>query len=89
MNTNTSEAIAAILQERAKQLDRFPVEQDDRYAPGELGLAAAQLLGATSEGGPAWIAHAKEKWKEDRRQRLIIAGALIIAELEYLARNGQ
>ena len=88
-----------ISEERYRQIakERFDESHDDDLHEGELGAAAAAYADPSPEsydsgGGrltptrwpfnPMWY-----KPKTDRRRELIIAGALIVAEIERLDRR--
>lgn len=86
-------AIEDIATERQRQLDKegFTAERDDAYRDGQLARAAAAFLLSTA-GNPlaleAWPSDWDNVWLKytHRRQALVKAGALIIAEMERLAR---
>lgn len=92
-------AIQAIEAERARHRDAegWTPEHDDLHTDGELALAAATYalprtwrrhFGGQSERPACWPWLAKD-WKptpRDRKRELVKAGALIVAELERLAR---
>lgn len=94
--TERQRIIAAIVAERERQV---AVEHYDDYhdgnrydhGHGELAHAAAcYAMPATARKQPAWPStwlkrHDKRK-QHDRQRQLVIAAALIIAELERLAR---
>jgi len=93
IDNDTLNAIVAIADERDRQLkvEGWTNQQDDTYTQGELALAAASyILYATGKPGPSgalwpWI----PKWFKPKNQRrdLVRAGALIVAELERVARR--
>jgi hypothetical protein len=82
--------------ERWRQVEEggFGPGHDDRHQEGELGDAAA-FYAAVDADGPSWpwahnarehAEHVSRKNVRPRRRQLIIAGALIVAELERLDR---
>lgn len=91
-------AIGEILSERVRQVEKegWSPEHDDEHDNGEMALAAACYAAAPIEifdklqGAftPVWPWD--EKWDKrkihDERRRLVIAGALIVAELERIDR---
>ena len=82
-------ALDDIHAERARQIAKgYDAAHDDQYSMYELStVAAAVALGATdhiSGDVPAWAGHIIEKW--NTRQRLVIAAALLVAEIERLDR---
>jgi hypothetical protein len=94
-----------LVAERLRQRDEegFSTARDDAHQRGELAMAAAayasfatysdhrragQLL--VKSRSPLWPAAFADFWKpKDRRQDLIRAGALIIAEIERLDRQAR
>ena len=98
MNT----ALLDIEAERVRQVEKegWTQAHDDSHKDGQLADAAACYAATessvmyASEGGmmyDLWPANWDRKWnkrsKHDRRRQLVIAGALIVAELERLARG--
>lgn len=86
-------AIDDLAAERKRQIEgeRFGAEHDDRHTNSELAAAAACYAVARDSGrlGPmsGWWPWEPEWWKpKSRRQNLVKAGALIIAEIERLDR---
>jgi hypothetical protein len=78
------------LVERAKQRSRWSSEHDDHeHAPGDLAAAAVFMaLGITLwnlRSAPAWVTRLLSR-HQDRRDRLVIATALLLAEGERLDR---
>lgn len=79
--------VARIAAERANQVaDGWTLQHDRQEHPdGDLHDAAWLLLSDDSDGdGPEWAKRLWRKYEDDRVQRLIIAGALIAAELDRL-----
>ena len=92
-------AIDEIRVERARQVtdEGWTPEHDDKHSDGSLAMAAALYaspspLYATDSAGWSfydpwpWPDFDKRKRHNDRR-RLVIAGALIVAEIERLDRD--
>lgn len=89
-----SEAAKDVLAERQRQLyvEGFHAARDDQYVKGELGLAASAYACTASPdmhldwipGNWPWGAN----WykPKSRRQNMVKAGALILAEIERLDR---
>lgn len=79
--------------ERQRQIEeeKWTPEHDDEHGQGELADAAAwyataqhsfSMFSLKEIWDPKWF----KKEKHDRKKQLIIAGALLIAELERLER---
>lgn len=93
-NGNTESVIAAVMTEREKQVaGRYTPDHDDEHTCGELVQAAADLcLFGTglsirdAEFSPWQGWGITEKHAGDRRKQLVIAAALIFAEIERLDR---
>ena len=96
-------AIELISEERERQITKegFGPEHDDMWADGELALAAASYAmtpdarkdysRTLNEGEPTTWPFDSKWWKptpKDRIRELTKAGALIVAEIERLRRNG-
>jgi hypothetical protein len=90
-----SEKVAAdILAERIRQVEGegYSVRRDDGYRKGEMAQAAACY--ASCAGQPNILTTqwpwGRETWKPsaDRRRDLVKAGALILAEIERIDREG-
>lgn len=73
-----------VLAERAKQRSRWTTEHDQiEHGDGELASAATAIVeGKERESQAGWANHAIEK--HGPRQRLVIAAALLIAEIDRL-----
>jgi len=88
----TGSVIADVVVERLRQLGKWPREHDACHCRGELCVRAAELaLAGTDEflypaphlgGVDAWGLCAKHKG--DRRKQLVVAAALLVAEIERL-----
>jgi len=80
-----------ILEEREKQKRKgWRAEQDDQHVRGELANAAAAYAAADTPYTWNGVALYPWPWKQrskDRRHCLIVAAALIIAEIERLDRR--
>lgn len=75
-----------ILAERRRQIDAegYTLEHDDAHVHGEIANAAADYaLPGQSPLSGSWAA---DKALKPRRQQLVIAGALILAEIERIDR---
>jgi len=82
-----------IAAERAGQITikRYGSERDDAYVHQELAMMAAELAAHGTEvnlvlpdGSDSW--GIIKKWKDDRVHQLVVAGALIAAEIDRLRR---
>lgn len=94
-------ALEMIAVERARQLpggEGFDSDHDDRHTSGELAMAAACYAapvpiftvafcgdGDTQDAWP-WGEEWDKREDHDEMKRLVIAGALIVAEIERLQR---
>jgi hypothetical protein len=90
--------ILEIAQEREKQVAKWGNANDDRHDHGELALAAMWLAlpalssSAVSAAGdlvnhiPEWATTLAFRHGSNRRRELVIAAALIVAEIERLDR---
>lgn len=81
------EALADIAVERRRQVDveGWSLEHDDGHDNGEIAEAAAQWASRVQH--PLVWSWASDKAKHPRRRQLVIAGALIVAEIERLDRS--
>jgi len=86
-------AISDISKERERQLSKgWDSNHDDHHNDGRLaGVAGLVAINKTpfqdelqSDLDDWCIVH---KWKDDRRRQLVIAAALLVAEIERLDRN--
>ena len=78
------EALELVVSERIKQLDKWGADHDESHDDGELALAAAGLLRCEHES------HDRDMWgligkHPVRRDQLVIAIALALAELERIS----
>lgn len=76
-------AIFDVARERGKQRDRWGAKHDERHANGELLHAAMNLIARTI--GIGWV----DEWglaakHDDKRDRCVIAAALVVAEIDRL-----
>lgn len=96
--------LRAIMDERGRQVkeEGWSIEHDDKYIDGSLANAAAcyaattEVLKNTTRPGVRfvnklwpWESEWNKKHTHGRKKQLIIAGALIVAELERLERAGE
>lgn len=91
-------AYQLILQERDRQIAKgYTREHDDEHGSGEIALAAACFAagedlvtdGAIEAGVWPWKGQAFDALEgKSRLEQLVIAGALIVAEIERLQRAG-
>lgn len=86
--------IEEIAAERRRQIEAegWTPEHDDSHVMGELAMAAAcyaaPTMFARADGLPELWPWSREWWKpKDRRRNLVIAAALIAAEIERLDRR--
>jgi len=87
------QALVDIAYERGRQeaVEGWTPEHDDRHTRGQMATAAACYLIAGPLGSERELLWpwSEEWWKpKDRRRDLVRAGALILAEIERLDRNG-
>lgn len=89
-------ALADVITEREKQRIRWGDAHDDEHDAGELASAAAYLADPVTENldGDAddddlgWVVQLRAKIADDRRKQLVIAAALLLAEIERMDRAG-
>ena len=85
-----TQAETDVLAERAKQRAKWGDDHDDGHLDGDLSTAAAYIASPTGLAAdvdpPDWAYRLDAE--HDRRGRLVIASALIIAEIEHLDRAG-
>lgn len=90
MKTN---ALVSVLSERAKQIEQWGLEHDDNHVAGELALAASRLANPNAgssmatDGYLPWAVTLRNKYEDDPRKLLVIAAALLLAEIERLDRE--
>lgn len=83
-----------IEKERQRQIDKegWTPSHDDGHAGGQMALSAA-CYAASSAGDDTlrfpWDGCRDKRGKHSQKRKLVIAGALIVAELERLERLGQ
>jgi hypothetical protein len=80
-----------ITAERHRQIDEegWSGEHDDRHTKGELAKAAEFYLGNGTWPWAWEVGHPPRKKNKPRRRQLIIAAALIVAEIERMERAGE
>lgn len=84
MPMTSADVLAAISRERAKQISKgFNADCDDNFSDRQLLRQAAGIIGWPGQTDDWGVA---EKWKDNERHRLVIAAALIVAEIERLDR---
>lgn len=90
---NSKTGIELIAEERKRQIEKegWSPEHDDQHKNGELAQAAAcyaiNKLPVPARLSFPWPQHWDKRKKHDRKKSLIIAGALIAAELDRLMRE--
>ncbi|MBJ9695719.1 hypothetical protein [Burkholderia cenocepacia] len=94
--SETNSAVHDVFAERRRQIEAegWTPEHDDHHADGSMALAAACYAVADNENYP--LAELPDLWPWDpdwwkpstERRNLVKAGALILAEIERLDRNG-
>jgi hypothetical protein len=89
--TLTSQAQGDVLRERERQFyeEGWTDEHDDAHAHGELALAGAAYAFADKHGLKPWFWPFDRAWwkPKSRRENLVRAAALIIAEIERIDRR--
>lgn len=88
-----TQAVEDVLAEREKQRAKYGDAHDDHHDCGELAIVAASLADPESEFDAPDKYHPDDwgyiigaKHRDDRRKRLVIATALLIAEIERMDR---
>lgn len=85
-------ALADVITEREKQRIQWGDEHDDEHNDGSLAGAASFLAWPPEQSfgmeAPDWSERIMDKWRNDRRKQLVIAAALLLAELERMDRAG-
>lgn len=92
---NTDSILHEIRRERGSQIQKgYTAEHDDKHSGGELaqaaGIVAADLEVTDMEPLDTprhWAAHIFEKHQHNRRHQLIIATAMLVAEIERMDRE--
>lgn len=92
----TTRAEKSVLAERARQRQQWDAHHDDELPAGDLAIAATVLAEPgdifhvdEDEGtDPAtpWAFRLLYKHREDRRRQLVIAAALLLAEIDRMDR---
>ena len=85
--------VSLIAKERQRQIDveNYNAEHDDDHGDGQMAMTAAALAVAGTSAG--LVMQGYEDWglvehhKNDRVRQLVIAGALIAAEIDRLCRE--
>lgn len=89
-------ALADVVSEREKQRARWGNQHDDDHDDGALADAGAIMAAEASSVGPylvsngsnvQWALNLRHKHRSDRRKQLVIAAALLLAEVERLDRE--
>lgn len=89
MNARTK-AVMDVLAERKKQRQKWgDAHDDDEHDCGELSEVAAILSMGVDDiwHGPDWASTLLAKHEGNRRQQLVIAAALLLAEIERIDRS--
>ncbi len=88
-----SQAETDVRVERRRQRDQWGDDHDDTHDGGELADAAAWLAntddpddGDVDDEDLGWAVRLKARHASDRRQQLVIAAALVLAEIDRLDR---
>jgi hypothetical protein len=77
-----------IAEERQRQIEKWGPDHDQEHASGELAIRGAELAVYGTDESITAVAHEEDGWglvaknKDDRLRRLVIAGALIAAEID-------
>ncbi|HVI04140.1 MAG TPA: hypothetical protein VM869_35860 [Enhygromyxa sp.] len=85
-----ADGLAMIASERARQRQKWSVKHDAEHYTGELAVRAAELAVYGARARVISDEHAPDAWglvtrhETDRVQQLVIAGALIVAEIERI-----
>jgi hypothetical protein len=84
----TSRGADLIAAERLRQIERQPPFLDERHSHGELAVRAAELAVHATDETVSTHLHERDAWGlvakhgRDRVRQLVIAGALIAAEID-------
>jgi hypothetical protein len=91
---NYTKAALDVLMERAEQRTKWSDSHDSEHDCGELATAAAMLADPESEFDEPekyqeeeWMYRLGAKHRGDRRRQLVIAAALLLAEIERIDRE--
>jgi len=90
-----TDGVALIAAERRRQVEvkGYDAKADDRSVGGLADIAAILVTNQASNPMSFWAVnkaeHITEKWGNDRIKILIIAGALIAAEIDRLQRQNE
>ena len=93
-----TKALASVVAERAKQIEQWGNGHDDDHQTGDLAFAAAGLIiGPDGSFGPPdggfksdwWAMGLWRRHRNDRRKQLVIAAALLLAEIERMDRASE
>jgi hypothetical protein len=84
-----------VLTERERQRHRWGDEHDDRHDLEDLAEAAAHLAEPEADIDPddaddeslGWAVRLKGRLYDDRRKQLVVAAALLVAEIDRLDRK--
>lgn len=87
----TARVLEDIAAERQRQLEQYDRAHDDGHPGGELANAAALLASTvpvpSHAAEPIWAWDLRQKLAADRRRQLVVAAALLVAEIERLDRG--
>ena len=85
-----TEVVTEILVERRRQVEKegWSESHDDAHGEGQLAEAAAAYASRRNLDWP-WAPGWDKRRKHSRRRRLVIAAALLVAEIERLDRAAE
>lgn len=94
--SRTNGVLTEIRAERAHQIRQWPPEHDDSHDDGGLAMAGAFLAHPDQDVEEedaedeelGWAVRLKARNLDNRRRQLVIAAALIVAEIERIDRAG-
>lgn len=85
-----TDSLGEVLQERQRQILKWGNEHDDAHDNGELAKAAGALtLDMVDDMVDFWGYALVKKHRPNRRKQLVVAAALLLAELERMDRSGK